>query len=79
MDSNHDKMISDQDDEKIQEVAPRRRTTWKQLIPAKGVVSRDMNLLNIRPAFDTDLSQGRTEGGCKKLLVLASAADPVIS
>ena len=32
------------------------------LIPAKGVVSSDMNLLNIGLAFDADLSKGRTGG-----------------
>ena len=43
--------------------------TWShrqtKLIPAKGVVPSDMNFLNIRLAFDTDLSKGRTEGGCR--------------
>jgi hypothetical protein len=47
----------------------------RKLIPAKGVVSGDVNL-NIRLAFDADLSKGRRECGCK-LLVLASTVDPV--
>jgi hypothetical protein len=37
----------------------------RKLIPAKGVVSNDVNLLNIRLAFDADLSKGRTEGASK--------------
>ena len=46
-----------------------------KLIPTKGVVSSDINLLNIRLAFDTNLLKGGTEGASKGFLFLASAAD----
>jgi tetratricopeptide (TPR) repeat protein len=48
-------------------LALRRSHRKGKLIPAKGVVFDDMNLLNIRLAFDMDSPQVRTQGGCKSL------------
>jgi hypothetical protein len=64
------------DQRAVGQARPAAESPAGKVIPAKGVVSSDMNLLNIGLAFDADLSKCRTEGERQKLLVLASVADP---